>query len=861
MHLIFFARPIIPILIAYMAGIILGERIPGYAGWAMAGALSAGAGAGWYIWKNRSASVMPMGLILAVGYLSIQPWVAPDFPPDHVIHHVDGKKWIVTGRVAEDPVVRPNRWRLVIAATNLESGGHHFRASGRIRVTLGAGDRLNVQRGDRIRVTGRLKRVYGFHNPGGFNYERYLAFQKIWCRMWVSPKRMTILNHSDTVTFARRIDTRRHTLARLIDQSVSGESRPVLKALVIGDRSGISPSLREIFNRTGIGHLLAISGLHIGIVASVAFFLFKWLLSYSRFLLRRAWVGKFAAVLTFIPVLAYGVMAGMSPSTQRAVGMVAVFLLAYLAGKLQDTLNTLAVAGIVILAVYPPAVFSISFQLSFAAAGFIILGMSRPWPKNDPNISRPSPVLKKAAGLVAGTILAILGTLPLVMQTFNEVSLIGIAANLLAVPLVGFIAVPIGLTGMFIHPLSAAAAAICFRTAGFFLDISLAITHFLARWPFASLKTFGPSTLETIIYYGLISMGVMLAPAAVAWIKGIDRRPLPGFTAKNRLKSFAVIAVVAAMAAGIDVGYWSYQRFWHKDLRISIIDVGSGSAALVEFPRGPVMLIDGGGFSDNAVFDMGARVVAPFLWRKKIMTVDTIVLSHPNSDHLNGLIYIARHFHVRQFWTNGEAVETDGYRLLMAAVREAGIAMPPFPRLARTRKINGVLVDVLYPPENYQLKKAADPWRDTNNNSLVLKVSLGDVSFLFPGDIEKPAEAELARLFPESLASTVLIAPHHGSRTSSTSVFLNRISPEIVVISCARAGRYHFPHSGVIERYHRKGYQIYSTAINGAVRMTTDGRKLEIRPTPRAESCISLTHERGSGYSSSVSRRWLLNGG
>ncbi|RTZ97768.1 MAG: DNA internalization-related competence protein ComEC/Rec2, partial [Deltaproteobacteria bacterium] len=767
MRLNTYARPIIPILIAYMAGIVLGERIPGHAGWAMAGMMVSAAGVGWQIWKNRSAHIMPLGLILALGYLSIQPWVAPDFPPDHVIQHADGKKWTVTGHVAEAPVLRSHRVKLVVAATELESSGQHFRASGRIRVTVGAGGHLDMQRGDRIRVTGRLKRVYGFHNPGGFNYERYLAFQKIWCRMWVSARRMTLLNHPETVTLARRIDTFRNTVGRSIDQSVSGESRPVLKSLVIGDRSGISPAVRQVFSRTGIGHLLAISGLHVGIVASVAFYVFKWLFSYSRFLLRRAWVSKFAAMLTFLPVVVYGVMAGMSPSTQRAVGMVAVFLLAYLAGKLQDTVNTLAVAGMGILAVYPPALFSVSFQLSFAAVGFIILGVSRPWPKSGPSPRPSGPIMPKipglvrdlvrdlvrglAGGLIGGTTLAILGTLPLVMRTFNAVSLIGIGANLLAVPLVGFIVVPIGLMGMFVYPLSAAVAGICFHTAGFFLDIVLAVIHFLARLPFASLKTFTPSTIETLIYYVLVSMAVLLAPSLLAWIKGIDRRTLPGFRAENRLKIFVLIAVVAALAAAVDGGYWSYQRLWHKDLRVSIIDVGTGSAALVEFPRGPVMLIDGGGFSDNSVFDMGARVVAPFLWRKKIMTVDTIVLSHPNSDHLNGLIYIARHFHVRKLWTNGEAVDTEGYRHLMAAVREAGTVMPPFRHLVKHRKVNGVTVDLLYPPDDFQSKKAADHWRDTNNNGLVIKVALGDVSFLFPGDIEKPAEAELARRFPNAL--------------------------------------------------------------------------------------------------------------
>ncbi|MEA3232014.1 MAG: DNA internalization-related competence protein ComEC/Rec2, partial [Thermodesulfobacteriota bacterium] len=644
------ARPIIPILIIYMAGIILGERFPGYGDWAIGTIAFAFAAVGWRLWQRRVTFAGPVILFLALGYLSIQPWAAPDFPSHHVIHHADSQKWTVIGIIAEAPIVRPKRQKLIVEATGLETvlktGSRQYEACGRIRITVGEGEDLDLNRGDRIRVSGRLKRVYGFHNPGGFNYERYLAFQKIWCRMWVSPQRVVILDHSVSPTLSGRVEKIRQTVARLVDQSVSGESREVLKALVIGDRSGISPSLREMFNRTGIGHLLAISGLHIGIVASVAFFLFKWLLSYSRFLLHRAWAGKFAAIFTFIPVIIYGVMAGMSPSTQRALVMVAVFLLAYLAGKIQDAFNTLAVAGVVILAVYPPAVFSISFQLSFAAVALIILGISRPWPESRSGVVPRFPIIKKIGSLMAGTVLAILGTLPLVMQSFNEVSLIGIGTNLLAVPLIGFVVVPTGLLGMFIHPVSTFLATTCFNVAGYILEMTLVGTHFLADLPFASLKTITPSMIEVILYYVLVSMGVMLAPAFLAYLKGLNWRTQPGLIGVSDIKIIVTIALVAGVAAVADVGYWTYQRYWHRDLKVTVIDVGTGSAAVVEFPRGPVMLIDGGGFSDNSVFDVGARVVAPVLWRKKIMTVDTIVLSHPNSDHLNGLIYIAEHFHV-----------------------------------------------------------------------------------------------------------------------------------------------------------------------------------------------------------------------
>jgi len=250
----------------------------------------------------------------------------------------------------------------------------------------------------------------------------------------------------------------------------------------------------------------------------------------------------------------------------------------------------------------------------------------------------------------------------------------------------------------------------------------------------------------------------------------------------------------------------------------------------VEFPRGPVILIDGGGFSDNSVFDVGARVVAPVLWRKKIMTVDTMVLSHPNSDHLNGLIYIADYFNVKRLWYNGESVDTDGYRDFTAVIAKKKIASPAFRDLTKTHDINGVNVDILYPPKTFLEKVPDENWRDPNNNSLVVKVSMGEVSFLFPGDIEKEAEKELVALKRNALASTILIAPHHGSKTSSTAHFLDAVSPETVIISCARAGRYHFPHPTVLKRYRTRGYQVLSTGSSGAIEIVTDGRKIDIHP-------------------------------
>jgi competence protein ComEC len=274
-----------------------------------------------------------------------------------------------------------------------------------------------------------------------------------------------------------------------------------------------------------------------------------------------------------------------------------------------------------------------------------------------------------------------------------------------------------------------------------------------------------------------------------------------------------------------------YHRFWHNDLRISAIDVGHGNAFLLELPKGYTMLIDGGGFTDNSIFDVGARIVAPFLWRKKIKTIDTIILSHPNSDHVNGLIYIADNFRVKRVWTNNQGSETVGYKEFLRAINKNKIPMSAYEQIYGRHCLNGVNLDILYPPVDFIDRQKNDGWRDVNNNSLVVKVTLGLKSVLFPGDIKARAEQALVATAGGKIASTVLMAPHHGSKTSSSPLFIEQVNPEAVVISSGRKGWFGLPHPSVVKRYRKKGCQIFVTSRHGAITLSTDGKRLCVKTT------------------------------
>ena len=839
-------RPVIPLLLALIAGIALGSWIPGH-----------GLQAGFiislcvvlilfFILKQKAALILPLVLFAAVGYLCIQPWLTPKLPSNHVVHFRDTHPWKIVGVIANRPVAVRNRLKFILRTETLGAKKAPFAVTGKIRVTV-SGNMPRLFRGDRVALVSKIRSIQNFKNPGGFDYKRYMAFKGVRASAYVAGERLTIRKRHIKKELGRLIDDARSSICGLIEKSGSTESKGVLKALIVGDRDSIPPALREAFNRAGVGHLLAISGLHIGIVATWAFFSLTWLLSYCKPLLWQAWSKKAAVVLSMIPVFAYGLLAGMSPSTQRAVIMVTIFLLTFLFEREHDLVNTLALAAMLILIIDPPALFSISFQLSFAAVLVIIYSLSRvpnPWLSGQNRMPKPKFLLikQKLFAFFIASFFAITGTIPLLMLYFNQVSLAGVFVNIIIVPLIGFMVVPLGLLAVFLYPLSAFGASVFLKAGAAVLSPTLGIVNFFAGLPYAAVKTVTPTYFEIGLYYLLFwsllnfkrTRAILAVEQDLQEAEERTRRIFLGkklFLTTLRNKMARIIVAVVIIAAIADTFYWLNKRFWHDDLRVTVIDVGHGSSALLELPDGYNIMIDGGGFSDNTIFDIGARIIAPLLWRKKIKTVETLILSHPNSDHLNGLIYIAENFDVKEVWTNNQATNTIGYDKFMTVIEKKSIRLPTFKTLPRFHAINGVRLEFLHPSVDFADKSKRGWWRDLNNNSLVIKVTLGSQSFLFPGDIKARAETELIAATGDHLSSTILIAPHHGSKTSSSIPFLDAVNPETVIISSGWQSRFGFPHQPVLNRYKQRGVRIFETARHGAVSMTTDGRSITIRPT------------------------------
>jgi len=935
-------RPVIPLLFSFAAGIVLSALFQGHAMAAFAVIGLCFCFIAWAIMAQRPSALAPILLFVALGYVSIHPWLYPEFPPHHMVRFADGKPKKITGVIEQiTPGVKRGkkseyRASFILKAETIEqkiapenkgknreknrgeTGAKNVKipVSGRIRATLyhGVGP---FSTGDRVSFDGKLFQIRNFENPGGFDYKRHMAFKKIWVSSYVSSRKMTLEKKGTHSGAGAVIESFRQKIARFIDRAAPPEGkgtgegegegegkgegkkkekgegkapdaevaadamksaavRGILRALVTGDRSQITPHVREVFNRSGAGHLLAISGLHIGIIAALSFFLFTWAIGFIRPVAMAGGVRKTAAVLSLFPVMAYAAISGLSPSTQRAAIMTALFLISLPTGRLHESFNTLALAAFVMLIIAPHSLFSVSFRLSFAAVFSILWGFEKikqAPPKLEPREREPrhgsdppkwfhAPLnhvrlkwLPKLSRAFYATFFismcAIIGTLPFSMFYFNQVSLAGIVANLFIVPAVGFIAIPLGLFSAALNLCGLFGADFFLAAALFVLTWAFDALEYLSGFSFAAIKTVGLSYFEIVCYYALAISGAHLFSIYKNGKKiGAEKTAGDG----KKYKKAAFFFAAAALISCADVAFWVYDRFINPNLRVTFLDVGQGNAALIEFPKGFRAIVDGGGMRSTSDFDTGKNIVAPFLWRKKIKTIDAMFLSHPDNDHVNGLVYIASHFNVKSIWTNHEKSGSMAYKKLMRIAREKNIPTPDFKRVSQTRTIHGVTLETLYPPVDFLKRKKTEKWRDTNNNSLVIKVSLANASILFSGDIMKKGEQELLRLTrgngpnnkgpankgtakkgPNSketknrLKSSILLAPHHGSKTSSSPDFLNAVAPEAIVISSGRKYGKDFPHAQTMETYKKQGAAIFRTDTHGAVQVATHGKTMALR--------------------------------
>ncbi len=811
------ARPLISLLFSYIAGLILGSYFDFPARWLLIiSALLLTAYLISIIRHQKLASYLPFLLFLILGVLFIGRNLHFRPPPGHIVSYAGGRRINIEGTLYQSPELSQKKTRVYLEVERIYTDNEVVPTYGRIMIS-GKQWEGGLGYGDRVRTIIRLRRPRNFYNPGGFNYERYLASRRIYATGYLkSSREIARMGEGTFCPFVKLIERLRARIREVIESSSEYPERGIMKALILGERGEISEDVRESFIIAGVAHILAISGLHVGILALVIFWLFRSMLRVSERITLAINIFKVASVLTIFPLAIYTLIAGARVSTVRALIMVVTYLVAIIIDREEEIFNTLALAAFIILVVFPASVFDISFQLSFISVWAIIyiVPRAREFFKQE-NIllaSEPSSPLRKFMSRVGVFILvslsAIIGTAPLVAYYFNRLSIWGIFANLVIVPLIGLLSVPLCLlAGLFVF-IQQSVAGFLFYLASFPVDLAIRLVELIGDFPFASLRVTTPRPGEICLWYLLIVSLINL----------------------KRLRWPRYVICLLLLAGVGNFGYWYWVNNYNSKLKVSFLSVGQGDTALVEFPRGVKMLIDGGGFYDES-FDTGGLIVAPFLWWKKIKKIDYLVMSHPQIDHIGGLKFIARNFPVKELWMNADEGECPAYWNFLKIIDEKGIRKRLLSSKSPDQTINGVKVEFLGPPPgraSLGLKSKRKGSFELNNNSLVLRLSLGDLSFLFSGDILSEGENELCRSGRE-LASTVIKVPHHGSKSSSSHRFLKKVKPEVAVISAGYKNVFGFPHEKVLKRYEELGARVYRTDQDGAIEIKNDGKKLEIK--------------------------------
>ena len=619
---------------------------------------------------------------------------------------------------------------------------------------------------------------------------------------------------------------RRFSLRTLIDRARARARRRIVltfapaaagmaRALVLGEND-LLPEDAQAFQKSGLSHMLAVSGTHLVFAVVAVVHGLTFLLVRIQALSGRWVVARFASVVGVGLSLIYADFAGGSSSAWRAAFMLSVGFLARALGRKPLTVRTFGLSTGVFALLDPLCAFDLSFMLSVAAtAGLIWLG--QPLSAYCERIE--SRVVRFLAVSFATTLSATIPCAPLLALLASGVTLAGLVANVLASPLGETVALPLCLAHLLLAPIPSLERGAALVASGALLIVKR-IAWLSADASFLGLTLPEPGRFQLSVIVVFVLGLCALRGSAFQGLLAAERGRLTAAWAFASLLAFCGLEC-AARHAGHP----------HGVIRASALDVGQGDSNLVDFPDGTCMLIDGGGFVGSPV-DPGKAVVLPVLRARRRRRVDVVVLSHPHPDHFTGLASALQELDVGGFWDSGQG-EAEGagpvYAELLRSLRARGVPIHhPEELCARPRVFGGATLRVLAPCPSFT------PHRGANDNSLVISVEYGARRFLFTGDAEHDEEAELLAAYPHELRADYLKVGHHGSRTSTGEAFLSAVSPVLATLSCGVRNRFGHPHLPTVERLAAHAVRTLRLDRSGSVEVTSDGVALSARATQLA---------------------------
>jgi competence protein ComEC len=702
-------------------------------------------------------------------FLPIGFFITPDYSPDPRIEEYLGNKISATGTLIKNPENRENSIRLFIRLNSINPGNDDISVNTKVVAYL-ENTNLGLTYGDKIELQKvRFEKIKNFKNPGSFNIADFYKRKNIFFTTYVNSKNIKVLGkNGDVNPFLYIINLLRTEYGRFVRSNTEYPQSEIITALTVGDKSNIPTQLRESFSGLGISHIFAISGLHVGAIAVAFYFLFKWVLKRSEYILLKFQMPRVAASLTILPVFTYTALAGFSTSALRAFIMITIYLLSIVLGKDDVKLNTLFIAALIILLINPNSLFELSFQLSFLSVfGILLFHIFYPL------VIRTG--VDKLKTALKTTVAATFITLPISINTFGYLPVLSVPANLILIPLVEFVIVPLGLITLVTFRLSSSLSIPILNIDSYFISILLHITGWIDKHGLA-LVSCPRVDFFTTVFIMLTGLLILLG------------------TQYKKLKYLIPITLSLSIVFGI-INFFISES---GNLEIHILDSGKKSIALIKTPSSKSILISGG-YSYKSKSDFIERsVVNPYLLSRNITELDHLVLSSLDKSHLKGAEAILKKIDVKNIWINGHKLNSD----LWEQIYTKKIKLNRISGKDYSVSIDGLNLSFLRPLNSavYDSKKPAP---------LLLELTKDDFTFHMGEEIEHT-------IFNNKKSNLLYISNYAENNHDSIK---NRYNPETII--CGKCKK-----NSKINQY--KKY-VYETASDGTVSVIVKNSKIKIK--------------------------------
>ncbi len=782
--------PLVYFSVAWLAGIALASllRPPG-ALLALAAILPL---ATFFLWRDdrRVRLLVGCGLFLLLGagrYL----WALSHFDKGDLVTCND-QGWVtLQGAVVGEPDVRGTYTNLRLRVDNLllENASHNVQGVALVR----APRYPEYRYGDRLEVAGLLQTPPEFED---FSYKDYLARQGIYSL--VRQAKVTLLGRDGGSPFWRAIYAFKARAQRTIADILHEPQASLLTGILLGVEAGIPRDLMADFSATGATHIIVISGFNFAIIAGLLSALGTRLFGRAR-----------SFYFALAGIVLYMLFVGVSGAVVRAAVMGTMYAWGIHLGRQSDALNSTLAAALLMTLWNPHWLWDLGFQLSFAATLGLVLFADPLQRRFEGLLTRllPAAWVRSVSTFLnealVVTTAAQITTLPIILYNFRRLSLVTLLTNLLILPaqpavmLWGGVATVAGLLWL---PLGRVLGWV----AWLFLTYTIEVVKLTAAVPYASVGLGRVSAGAVWVYYGLLFAGV--------WIMAQDEEKRRAWWARltNRLPTRVVVGGLGLLLILVWVAIGSLPD---GKLHVVFFDVGQGDAIFIQSPTGQQVLVDGGPDPTVLLARLGEQM--PF-WDRSL---DLVILTHPDADHLTGLVPVLERYRVAQVFDVAPPAEMPAYNRWRELLAEKNVLVLDSRTGTQATLDGGVTLIVLYPGPALATGAEAN----NNNNSIVTRLVMGQVSVLLPGDIEARVERELVQS-GQPLASTVLKVPHHGSDTSSSPAFLEAVSPQLAIVSVGQDNRFGHPSAEVLARL--AAYTVLRTDERGSVEVITDGQRL-----------------------------------